>query len=206
MNVNFKLLIFVISLGMTSIVNAQQWTGTTSNGDELYRTGRTGIGLVNPPNDTQLYVKSNNLKVGIVSETSHNTDFQFGILSAVNRSNTKALSVLLNQSGSYTDTFAVFGDGRVRATEVRVKTPIFPDYVFETNYNLMPLSDLEHFILKNKHLPNIPKAEEIVKDGLELGDIQVKQMEKIEELTLYIIDLQKQISSLKEEVQKFKNK
>ena len=188
------LTIFLFSLNS----NAQQWTGPSNTSSEIYRTGRVGLGLVNPPNDTQLYVKTN-LKVGIVSEVTHSTGFQFGILSAVNRADTKAFSVLLKQGSNYNDTFVVFGNGNVRATEVRVKTPIFPDYVFENNYNLMSLSELEKFIQKNKRLPNIPSAKNVIENGLKLGEMQVKQMEKIEELYLYIIQLEKRINTLEEE-------
>ena len=60
------------------------------------------------------------------------------------------------------------------------------------------MSELDKFISVNKHLPNIPAAAAIEKEGMEVGDMQKKMMEKIEELTLYIIDLQKQIDSMKE--------
>lgn len=94
------------------------------------------------------------------------------------------------------------GNGNVKATEVRVKVPIFPDYVFEKDYNLLPLSEVEKYIKINKHLPNIPSSEVVVKDGLALGDMQVKQMEKIEELYLYIIKLEKRITELEKETAK----
>ena len=61
----------------------------------------------------------------------------------------------------------------------------------------MPLPQLEQFINTNKHLPNIPKAIDVEKSGIEVGDMQKRMMEKIEELTLYIIDLQKQVEELK---------
>lgn len=72
----------------------------------------------------------------------------------------------------------------------------WPDYVFKTNYTLRSLPELEAYIKANGHLPNIPKASQIETQGLQLGDMQKRMMEKIEELTLYIIDLQKQISLL----------
>ena len=64
------------------------------------------------------------------------------------------------------------------------------------------LYDVEKFILQNKHLPNIPSAAEIEKNGLHLGDTQKRMMEKIEELTLYIIQQQKEIDALKKIVLK----
>ena len=173
-----------------------KWLGVNNSTGIIYRTGIVGVGLTNPPTDTRFYVKADNLKVGIVSEVNHSIDYQFGILSAVNRSNTKALSVLLKENGNYVDKFVVMGSGNVLATEVRVQTELFPDYVFGNNYDLMPLSEVDRFIKKNKHLPNIPKAEKIIEEGLELGNMQVKQMEKIEELFLHIIKLEKRIKNL----------
>ena len=88
--------------------------------------------------------------------------------------------------------------GNVVCEELRVKLRSnWPDYVFATNYHLPKLSDVEQFIQMHQHLPNIPKAADIKKEGLEVGDMQKRMMEKIEELTLYIIDLQKQIDALK---------
>ena len=81
--------------------------------------------------------------------------------------------------------------------EVKVKlSSAWPDYVFEENHQLMPVNKLSEFIKIHKHLPNIPSAQIIEKEGMELGDMQKKMMEKIEELTLYIIDLQKQVDDL----------
>ena len=92
MNNLFLTMLAIVLFSFSS--NAQQWTGPSNASSEIYRTGRVGIGLVNPPNDTQLYIKSN-LKAGIVSEVSHTADWKFGILSAVDRANTKALSVIM---------------------------------------------------------------------------------------------------------------
>jgi hypothetical protein len=72
------------------------------------------------------------------------------------------------------------------------------DYVFEDNYNLSPLSEVEIFIKENKHLPNIPSAEEFKTNGYKLGDMDEMLLRKVEELTLYIIELEKQIQELKE--------
>lgn len=87
--------------------------------------------------------------------------------------------------------------GNIRCTEAVVETG-WADYVFEKNYQLPLLSDVEKFILQNKHLPNIPSAAEIEKNGLHLGDTQKRMMEKIEELTLYVIELNKKIEKLQQ--------
>lgn len=73
------------------------------------------------------------------------------------------------------------------------------DHVFDEKYELKPLEEVEKYIEENKHLPNIPSSEELVKEGLDLGKMQAKQMEKIEELTLYLIEMKKEIEVLKKE-------
>ncbi|MBN4062155.1 hypothetical protein JYU20_03035, partial [Bacteroidales bacterium AH-315-I05] len=83
--------------------------------------------------------------------------------------------------------------GKVRACEVVVEASNWCDYVFEDNYNLMPLDELEIYLKKNKHLPNIPPAIEVENNGLKLAQMNVKMMEKIEELTLYIIKQNKRV-------------
>ena len=73
----------------------------------------------------------------------------------------------------------------------------FPDYVFNENYVLKPLSEVENFISLNKHLPDIPSANDIKKNGLNIGEIQTKLLQKIEELTLYVIEQERRIESQK---------
>lgn len=70
------------------------------------------------------------------------------------------------------------------------------DYVFSPNYTLMNLSDIERFVEKNKHLPNIPSAKEVSEKGIDVWEMNNKLLEKVEELTLYIIDLNKRLETL----------
>ncbi|MDD2387955.1 MAG: hypothetical protein PHP52_14365, partial [Bacteroidales bacterium] len=88
--------------------------------------------------------------------------------------------------------------GTAHFFKIRVSTQGFSDYVFNDNYKLMSLEELSEFIEINKHLPNIPSEAKVVEEGsFELGEMSKIFLEKIEELTLYIIDLQKQIDELK---------
>jgi len=87
--------------------------------------------------------------------------------------------------------------GNIRCTEVVVETG-WADYVFDEHYQLNSLPEVEKFIQQNKHLPNIPSAKEVEENGLPLGDTQKKMMEKIEELTLYLIETNKKIEKLEQ--------
>ena len=80
------------------------------------------------------------------------------------------------------------------------------DYVFSPEYNLLPLSKVEEFIKENKHLPNVPSADQMVEIGVDVAKTSKMFMEKIEELTLYLIDLKKEIEILKQDNSQLKNK
>lgn len=96
--------------------------------------------------------------------------------------------------------FRVKASGWVYAREVNVQLSAFPDYVFNSNYKFTPLQDLESYVNTNKHLPGVPTAADIEKNGANLGDLSKIQMEKIEELALYIIELKKELEALKKQV------
>ena len=91
-------------------------------------------------------------------------------------------------------------NGTIHAKEVLVDLVGWPDYVFEKNYSLMSLEELENSIKENKRLPNIPSADEVECDGIGLGDMNKKLIEKIEELTLYVIQLNKELQDVKSQL------
>ena len=91
-------------------------------------------------------------------------------------------------------------NGEILAKSVRVNTgsTYWPDYVFGKDYNLMSLRELEQYVNANKHLPGIPSAQEVEEQGdIDLGTMNALLLEKVEELTRYVIDLQNQIDELK---------
>ncbi len=94
------------------------------------------------------------------------------------------------------DIFRVNERGGVTCSKVTVHMVPFPDYVFEKDYKLMPLKELEQYIQRNKHLPNMPSSTEVAKNGADLGEINRVLVEKVEELTLYILDLEKRMNTL----------
>ena len=90
-------------------------------------------------------------------------------------------------------------NGKIKAKEVEVTLSDWPDFVFETDYKLMPLNEVEQYIAENQHLPNVPSAAEVEANGVNLGEMNNILIQKIEELTLYILDLQNQINELKKQ-------
>ncbi len=94
----------------------------------------------------------------------------------------------------------LYTDGKIWSEEVEVVSSVtWPDYVFENDYSLMTIADLEKFIKTNGHLPEIPKAEE-AEQGIKLGEMNAKLLKKIEELTLYMIQQEKRIKELEERI------
>lgn len=89
--------------------------------------------------------------------------------------------------------------GKIRAEEIKVYST-WADYVFNPSYKLPTLQEVESYITKNGHLQNVPSAKEITEKGLELGEMAKIQQEKIEELTLYLIQQNKEIEELKAQV------
>jgi len=91
-------------------------------------------------------------------------------------------------------------EGRIRCHEVEVAlatTFTWPDYVFSSDYKLPSLYDVENFIQSNSHLPGVPSQAEIANDGVKLGEMNATLLKKVEELTLYMINLQKENDALK---------
>ncbi len=95
--------------------------------------------------------------------------------------------------------------GKIIAEELRVTlVGSWPDYVFDDAYKLPTLENLEKYIQTNKHLPNVPAAAEVEKSGIAVGEMQTKMMEKIEELTLYILQLKKENTEMKVSIEVLK--
>jgi hypothetical protein len=93
--------------------------------------------------------------------------------------------------------------GKVICEELVVKLRAnWPDYVFNSDYKLKDLAELESYITHNKHLPNIPSAQEVADKGFETGEIIKLQMEKIEELSLYLIQQNKLIAEQQKQIEK----
>lgn len=95
--------------------------------------------------------------------------------------------------------------GIVRANTFNAVSPPWSDFVFESSYDLITLNELENFIQQNKHLPDIPSEKEVKELGINLAEMDAKLLQKVEELTLYIIQQNKEIEKMKMEIQRLKN-
>ncbi|WP_057937329.1 hypothetical protein [Algoriphagus resistens] len=91
-------------------------------------------------------------------------------------------------------------NGKIKAHEINLTTTGWPDYVFTPEYNLMPLSELEAFIQMNGHLPDVPTEAEVMENGINLAEMNVKLLEKVEELTLYILSQGSKIESQEKQI------
>lgn len=99
--------------------------------------------------------------------------------------------------------YRLYVEGGLLTERVKVamrNTANWADYVFNKDYKLMSLSEVEAFVKENNHLPGIDSANDLVKNGLDVAEMQAKQMAKIEELTLYVIEQNKEIEELKAQV------
>lgn len=110
-------------------------------------------------------------------------------------------------SGSFNGAvgYKVMIDGKMIAEEVRIQnSSLWPDYVFKDDYQLSSLEEVAAHIESRHHLPGIPSAAEVKENGQHLGEMQIRMMEKIEELTLYLIDLNQELKSVKTELSELK--
>lgn len=172
--------------------------------------GNVGIGT--PPSSTvKLDVAgSARVKGSFWLEHTATTDWGYASGIYVNRDYTKALAVKRETApGIYQEVFVVYGNGVVSSRKLFTeKIEIVAgalgcywyDHVFYPDYKLRSLNELEDFIKQYNHLPEIPSAKEVEENGLDLGAMQGKLLLKIEELTLYIIQQQKEIEELKKAI------
>ena len=191
----------------------KRWAGYFTGGD-MYVSGNIGISTTNPQAKLQVNAEGDPANI----ETNSNNGFMIrgnsqamymGVNSASNISyiqsvhwGTKVAPLLLNARGgnvgigTMNPQYRLDVNGTIRAREVLVNIEFGADFVFEENYTLRPLDEVHNFIQTNKHLPEIPSAAEMVSNGLDMGEFQIKLLQKIEELTLYVIELNKKIEIL----------
>jgi hypothetical protein len=182
-------------------------TGNAGNFDgNVVVDGKVGIGTVDPTYKLDVLGTTSEF----VSEITND-----GSGSALGLSNNSSGSATLQVKNGRNGGIAGHFDGKVVVTDdLNVGGDIYvqgtmlnvPDFVFEDDYKLMSLGELEQYIKNHKHLPEISSAEEVAANGLNLGEMQTKLLQKIEELTLHMIDQNKRITNLEKENEMLKKR
>lgn len=94
-------------------------------------------------------------------------------------------------------------NGNILANEIKIKTDIsVPDYVFEPDYKIRSLTEIENYVKEHKHLPEIPSAKEIDEKGLDLAQMNLLLLKKVEELTLHLIEKEKKLAEFEDRLEK----
>lgn len=144
--------------------------------------GTSGIAMVNG--------EDNSFGVGFNSDIP-----TFYVLPAMGPATTGSVGIGTNQTHGYK--LAV--NGGILAEKVRVRLyTLWPDFVFEKNHERLTLSELEKFVNEKRHLPGIPSAKEIAKDGYDVQTMDALLLQKVEEMTLYIIEIKKENEQLRD--------
>jgi hypothetical protein len=203
-----------------------------NGGNILFNGANVGIGTENPQSKLEVYGDdligqltvhtssgSINRKSGINFKvdnvnlwqvyTDNSDDQNTFHIKYLTDDNNRVFSIKTNGNvgiGKINPTEKLEVNGKIRTSEVLITLDNWKDCVFYDNYNLMPLPELEVYINQNKHLPDVLSEKEILETGLPAGEMAKMQMQKIEELTLYIIELNKIVQKQQEEIEKLKVK
>lgn len=196
------------------------------NGNLINRTGKVAIGDVPVPDiAAKLHIRSDEGEdAGIFMEpkdSSSNTFIRLrdedhgievdnaGIMRIKSKNgNTDSKLLLYGRVGIniandhfMNSSYSLCVRGGILTDKINIKNVHhWPDYVFSSDYFLMPLSDLKFFITENHHLPEVPSENDIMAEGIEIGDMQGILLKKVEEMTLYILQLQEQIDKLEQRI------
>jgi hypothetical protein len=180
--------------------------------------GNVGIGTTSPGEKVDIIQTAGNHSALFVSTSGVSTGQSYGLtVFAGTNSSDRSLGIY-DQSGTHTYLY-VRGDGnvgigttnpgyplavngKIAAKEVIVTQTGWSDYVFKDNYKLKPLSQVADYVKKNKHLEGVPTEAEVKKNGVPIGEMQAKLLEKVEELTLHMIEMKKENDELKAKVSK----
>ena len=176
----------------------------------LANNGNVGIGTDNP--QEKLAVSGKIGSKGLFVNHTATIDWDFAAHIMVNRDLTKAFTITHSSRG---EVFRVYGNGIVNAKKIYAEAfeihsnalnIYWYDHVFAQDYKLRSLSEVEQFIKTNHHLPEIPSEKEVNENGINLGEMQGKLLMKIEELTLYIIEQEKQLKELQNRISELEDK
>lgn len=174
---------------LKSIMYAETAYPPCKDGNDGYTTSASPIWLNGPG---KLYTSSHCVPDAKVGIGINNPTAKLHI--KTNESFYPLTKAILVEDRSGDKMFQVNTNGLVYAREIKVNLDSsWPDYVFDSTYALIPLEDLKTYIAENNHLPNVPSASEIKENGINVAETDKMLMEKVEELTLYMIQLQEQL-------------
>lgn len=163
-------------------------------------------------NPTDFVFKNNNRFSWVMSTRSSSENYALRIYPSINGTSWSNPTMTFHTSGSVgigtTNpdlNFKLSVNGAIRSKEVKVEAN-WSDFVFEDDYELRNLEEVEEHIKEKGHLPEIPSEAEVTQNGINLGEMDAKLLQKIEELTLYIIDINKQLKSQSERVEQLEQK
>lgn len=149
-----------------------------------------------------------------IGQFENSENYSFGIATGSSTTGDQnalnmALTVLLNGNvgiGTITPDakLTVKGDIHTREVNIDLEGVLAPDYVFEKDYNLLPLAEVEAYIHENKHLPDVPSASEMDTNGLNVKQMNLLLLKKVEELTLHLIEQEKKLIKQQDEIQELK--
>jgi hypothetical protein len=191
----------------------------------LKANGNIGVGLVNPATKLEVggtlratdYILGNNF-VSVEKSGSYRVSMNgqsHGYITGRNDSSEEKFLINSNGNsyfkggnvgiGTSIPDQALTVNGIVHAEEVIIEPSVpAPDYVFEQNYFLTPLDEVQAYIAKHRHLPEVPSAKEMERNGVKVGEMEMILLKKIEELTLYLLKQQTQLEEQNKEIQKLK--
>jgi hypothetical protein len=158
--------------------------------------GRTMIGPASMPGDVQLAVRTARA-TALTARAASNSSQYTAIVAEVPGDDARAFAIRnLSNASAPLDVLRITGQGRIWCQEVNVRIAPFPDYVFEPGYALTGLDQLQQHIDQHGRLPHMPSAAEVEAQGAQLGELVRLQQEKIEELSLYILQLHDRLKTL----------
>jgi hypothetical protein len=219
-----KIILIILSFCVCVANTSAQWATTSPNGGGnpgVQLSNATGaaiaIGVSSCPGCYSGQAKSGDGVLRVLG----GGDFVFSIPSSTpdgrkilfTSDNSKLMQVenngkvTIGNPANMNGTYKLYVETGIITEKLRVATVNnWADYVFDKRYNLLSLKEVEKYITINKHLPNVPSAEEVAKEGIDMAKMDAKLLEKIEELTLYVIQLNKKIERLEKENKATKKK
>ena len=176
-------------------------TDLVSNGSTIWQLSRKATGS-DPWTGTVV-------RAGIIVDPAPNS--LSGLSFTVTKGSTTKPALFLQEDGKVgigtnRPGQALTVEGIICASEIRVRSQCWPDYVFAEDFQLMPLGELSNYINKEHHLPGIPAAAQVEENGLDLGEMQQKTMQKLEEQTLYILQLDERNNKLQKLVEQLESR